>query len=163
MIECYTTVTPEVYDEWWRIVKRSAFACFIIGIVGLLVCLGTIVFYDNAEEHYTVLTVFAFVSLLFIVCGRTVLLARRKAEKKLYDGITYMYIFEKEYVDVQFFKGGGHQHIRYDSLKRVGESQNYIYLYTTFNNAIIVSKAELGEENKKTVLNYIAEAKAQNK
>lgn len=79
------------------------------------------------------------------------------------DGITYMYLFEKEYVDVRFSNGGGDQHVRYDALKRVGESRNYIYLYTAFNQAIIVSKAELGEENKKTILNFIAEAKAKNK
>lgn len=161
MIECYTIVTAAAYDEWWRPVKRIAWAFLIGGIVGVLVCLGIIAFYDNAEEYNTVLTVFVFISLLFVVSGRTTLRARRIAEKKLCDGITYRYIFEKEYVDVRFINGGGDQHIRYDSLKRVGESRNYIYLYTAFNQAIIISKAELGEENKKIILNFIAEEKAQ--
>lgn len=159
MIECCTTVTADTYREWWRKVKRAALILLLVGIVGVVACLGVIGFYDDAPMHYTVITAFVFLSLLLIVSGSTVLRTINYLERRLGKGITYKYSFYKDYVDIAIAdNAAAPKRVEYKVLKRTGESENYLYLYTTFNSAIIIDKKELGEENKKSILGYVAEA-----
>ncbi|MCM1533432.1 MAG: YcxB family protein [Corallococcus sp.] len=158
MIECYTTVTVDVYLEWKSAVRKAGWALLWLGVAGAIVCLLLIGLYDGAEEYFPVFTACVFLSALLFVCGRTLLRAKKVAKKQLGSGITYRYVFDKEYVEAYSPKGIIPTRYEYRDLLKVRQSKNYVYLYVAKRQTLIVSKAELGEENCNKVLSYIEEA-----